>query len=57
VAVLTRQGPKAIAEAGPIHFAGVSAHMIDLLTPEQLETLGDIAETVVGHLRREGEQE
>jgi DNA-binding MarR family transcriptional regulator len=47
---LTRRGFKAIAAATPTHLSGVRRHMIDLLTREQLETLTDIAETVVGHL-------
>ncbi len=47
---LTRAGLKAIASATPTHFAGVRRHLIDLLTEEQLQVLGDIAETVVGHL-------
>lgn len=51
VVVLTRSGLGAIADAAPEHFRGVRRHMIDLLTPEQLETLGDIAEAVVDHLQ------
>lgn len=51
VIVLTRRGLGAIADAVPEHFRGVRSHMIDLLTPEQLETLGDIAEAVVNHLQ------
>jgi DNA-binding MarR family transcriptional regulator len=47
---LTRQGLKAISTAAPIHFAGVREHMIDRLTETQLRTLGDISETIVGHL-------
>ncbi len=47
---LTREGLKAIAAATPTHLAGVRRHMIDLLTEEQLQALGDIAETIVGHL-------
>lgn len=48
--VLTRRGLKAIATATPAHLSGVRRHMIDLLTREQLETLGDIGRIVVGHL-------
>lgn len=48
--VLTSQGLKAIAQAAPIHFAGVKQDLIDVLTRRQLETLGSIAETVVKHL-------
>ena len=47
---LTRGGLQAIAAATPAHLSGVRRHMIDLLTPEQLATLGDIGEIVVGHL-------
>jgi DNA-binding MarR family transcriptional regulator len=50
VAVLTREGRRAIAAAAPGHFRYVRRHMIDLLTDEQLKTLGDISETVVAHL-------
>jgi DNA-binding MarR family transcriptional regulator len=53
--VLTRQGFQAIAAAAPIHFAGVREHMIDLLTPHQLEVLASVASTVVEHLRRPGD--
>lgn len=48
--VITRHGLRAIAQASPIHFAGVRRHMIDLLTRRQLKILGDIAEVVVEHL-------
>ena len=53
--VLTRSGLHAIAAATPTHVAGVRRHMVDLLTPRQLETLGDIGETVVGKLTEAGE--
>ena len=48
--VLTRQGFKTIAAATPGHMASVRAHMVDLLTDDQLTALGDIAGTVVNHL-------
>ncbi|HSJ85177.1 MAG TPA: MarR family transcriptional regulator [Acidimicrobiia bacterium] len=48
--VLTKRGLRAIAAATPAHLSGVRRHMIDLLTPEQLATLGDIGDIVVGHL-------
>ena len=48
--VLTKRGLRAIAAATPAHLSGVRRHMIDLLTPEQLTTLGDIGDIVVGHL-------
>ncbi|MGI8515361.1 MAG: MarR family winged helix-turn-helix transcriptional regulator [Acidimicrobiia bacterium] len=48
--VLTRKGLQAIAQATPIHFAGVRMHMLDLLDDHQVEALADIAETVIAHL-------
>jgi DNA-binding MarR family transcriptional regulator len=48
--VLTKRGLRAIAAATPVHLSGVRRHMADLLTKEQLETLGDIGQIVVGHL-------
>lgn len=48
--VLTRDGLHAIAAATPGHLTAVRKHMIDLLTPEQLDALGDIATVVVEHL-------
>jgi len=51
VVVLARPGLRAIAAAAPHHLRGVRRHMIDLLSTDQLETLGDIADTVVDHLK------
>lgn len=51
VVVLARPGLRAIAAAAPHHFRGVRRHMIDLLTADQLETLADLAETVIEHLK------
>jgi DNA-binding MarR family transcriptional regulator len=53
VVVLTRQGLKAIAEAAPVHFADVRKHMMDVLTERQIESLADLAGTVVAHLESE----
>ena len=39
-----------VAAATPAHLSGVRRHMVDLLTREQLETLSDIGQIVVGHL-------
>lgn len=50
IVVLTREGTRAIAAAAPGHFRSVRQHMIDLLTDEQLQTLGDISDVVVTHL-------
>lgn len=54
VVVLTRQGLRAIQRAAPLHVESVRRHIVDLLTPAQLEALGDIAETVVSHLGSDG---
>lgn len=48
--VITKAGVRAIAAAAPKHFDGVRAHLIDLLTPEQVRSLAEIAETVTTHL-------
>lgn len=48
--VLTRLGLRIIAAATPSHMEGVRTHLIDLLSPDQLQTLGDIADVVVDHL-------
>lgn len=56
VVFLTKQGLEAIAAATPGHMAAVRKYMIDLLTPEQLAVLGDIAETVVDHLLTEEDE-
>lgn len=50
VVALTRKGLKAISQAAPVHFVGVRKHLIELLTDEQIDALGDIAATVVDHL-------
>lgn len=47
---LSRQGLKAIADASPVHFAGVREHMIEVLTREQLKALGDITAAIISHL-------
>lgn len=49
-AVLTPAGLKAIEAAAPAHVESVRRHLIDLLTPEQVRVLGDVADTVVDHL-------
>lgn len=48
--VLTAAGLQAIRDAAPGHVASVRAHFIDLLTPDQIAALGDIAETVLSRL-------
>ncbi|HEY7049329.1 MAG TPA: MarR family winged helix-turn-helix transcriptional regulator [Jatrophihabitantaceae bacterium] len=50
VVVLTEQGRRTLEKAAPQHVESVRKHIIDLLSPGQIKALGDIAETVVGHL-------
>jgi DNA-binding MarR family transcriptional regulator len=50
-AVLTREGRRVITRAAPTHVESVRRHFVDLLTAEQLATLGDITEAVIDHLR------
>ena len=57
MAVLTEAGYEAIRNATPGHMKAVRRHMIDLLDPDELEVLGDIAERVVEHLQAEEEQD
>lgn len=47
---LTAEGRRAIEAAAPLHVADVRAFLIDQLTPEQLESLGEIAEKVLAGL-------
>lgn len=51
--VLTDAGLAAIKAAAPRHLAAVRHCFADLLTPQQLDALGDIAETVTNHLATE----
>lgn len=48
--VLVPEGLAALEAAAPLHVASVRAHLVDLLTDEQLDVLADIAEVVVDHL-------
>jgi DNA-binding MarR family transcriptional regulator len=48
--VLTTNGLRAIKAAAPPHVASVRRHFIDLLTPEEIDTLATIANRVVDHL-------
>ncbi|GAA0924780.1 MarR family winged helix-turn-helix transcriptional regulator [Nonomuraea longicatena] len=52
VIALTDDGLRTIGEAAPGHVASVRKHFIDLLTPEQIEAIGDISWTVVERLNR-----
>jgi DNA-binding MarR family transcriptional regulator len=51
--VLTDAGMAAIEAAAPAHAAAVRHCFADVLTPEQLDTLGDIAEAITTHLASE----
>jgi DNA-binding MarR family transcriptional regulator len=51
--VLTPAGLRAIDTAAPLNLEAVRHCFIDVLTDEQLDTLGDIAEAITTHLERE----
>jgi DNA-binding MarR family transcriptional regulator len=57
VIVLTEAGWKTIEAAAPPHVESVRRHFIDLLSKEQIATLGDIAEVVVRHLNDDERQD
>lgn len=46
LAVITEEGRRRLAEAAPTHVRGVRQHLIDILSPHELEVLGDIFEKV-----------
>ena len=50
LAVLTDAGFEALRDAAPGHVEGVRAHLFDQLTPEQIDELREIGETLAGHL-------
>ena len=52
---LTDEGFDALAAAAPAHVESVRRHLIDRLTPEQLEQLREICETIAAGLRGSGE--
>jgi DNA-binding MarR family transcriptional regulator len=49
-AELTEKGLTRLRETAPTHVYGVRAHLIDLLTLEEQDTLGTIFERVLKHL-------
>ncbi|MGZ4609003.1 MAG: MarR family winged helix-turn-helix transcriptional regulator [Actinomycetes bacterium] len=51
---LTRGGAQAIEGAAPQHVDAVRQHFIDLLTPQELETLVSISDRVLGSLAAVG---
>ncbi|MDP9069285.1 MAG: MarR family transcriptional regulator [Actinomycetota bacterium] len=50
VVALTPEGWRTIRAAAPAHVESVRRHLIDLLSPQEIDTLGRIAERVVKHL-------
>ena len=50
LAVLTDEGFAALEAAAPVHVTGVRTHLFDQLTPEQVENMRDIGETLLRHL-------
>jgi DNA-binding MarR family transcriptional regulator len=54
--VLTKKGLRAVEEAAPSHVGSVRRHFIDLLSPEQLDVLGDVTEKVLDRLVDNGAQ-
>lgn len=48
--VLTPKGRAAIRKAAPLHVERVRHYVFDVLTPQQLDTLAEIADDVVGRL-------
>ncbi|WP_410809918.1 MarR family winged helix-turn-helix transcriptional regulator [Micromonospora sp. 067-2] len=50
VVVLTTAGRHAVASAAPGHVAAVRRHLIDLLTPAEVDALGALTHRVVDHL-------
>ena len=49
-AVLTDEGFAALEKAAPGHVEGVRTHLLDQLTPEQVQQLRTISEAIVAHL-------
>ncbi|SOE01596.1 MarR family winged helix-turn-helix transcriptional regulator [Blastococcus haudaquaticus] len=50
LAVLTDEGFAALEAAAPVHVEGVRTHLFDQLTPEQVENMRDLGETLLRHL-------
>lgn len=50
IVVLTPTGRAAIEAAAPGHVAAVRRHLIDLLTPEEIDALGALTQRVVDRL-------
>src|SRR6187401_467343 len=50
LAVLTDEGFAALEAAAPVHVESVRAHLFDQLTPQQVENMRDLGETLLRHL-------
>jgi DNA-binding MarR family transcriptional regulator len=50
LAVLTDEGFAALEAAAPVHVESVRVHLFDQLTPQQIENMRDIGETLLRHL-------
>jgi DNA-binding MarR family transcriptional regulator len=50
LAVLTEEGFAALEAAAPVHVSGVRTHLFDQLSPQQVENMRDIGETLLRHL-------
>lgn len=50
VVALTGQGRQAIEAAAPDHVRSVRENFIDLLTPQQIDLLAEVSDTVLDHL-------
>ena len=50
LAVLTDEGFAALEAAAPVHVEGVRTHLFDQLTPQQVQNMRDLGETLLAHL-------
>ncbi|MFW3172275.1 MarR family winged helix-turn-helix transcriptional regulator [Geodermatophilus sp. CPCC 206100] len=50
LAVLTDEGFAALEAAAPVHVESVRTHLFDQLSPEQVEAMRDLGETLLRHL-------
>jgi DNA-binding MarR family transcriptional regulator len=50
LAVLTDDGFAALEAAAPVHVRSVRTHLFDQLTPQQIENMRDLGETLLRHL-------
>jgi DNA-binding MarR family transcriptional regulator len=50
LAVLTDEGFAALEGAAPVHVESVRTHLFDQLSPEQVEAMRDLGETLLRHL-------